>query len=61
VTTKNETAVSIKSEVSLANLDEILQAEVQRRSRTSTPGRRALKSAARPRRSSCLTGRPRKI
>ena len=29
MTTKNETAISIKSEVSLANLDEVLQAEVQ--------------------------------
>ena len=29
MTTKNETTVSIKSEVSLANLDEVLQAEVQ--------------------------------
>ena len=29
MTTKNETAVSVKGEVSLANLDEVLQAEVQ--------------------------------
>jgi len=48
VTTKNETAVSIKGEVSLANLGEILQAEVQTALENIDRARRELKSAARP-------------